>query len=287
MSASAGSTAAADLGLHVFTSPTKAMRGPGGGTFSPVTSSLICGAKEAVLVDSQHMKDDVDALADMIAGTGKTLTTVFITHGHGDHYFGSARLAQRFPGLKVVAAPGVVDYITAHVKRDVEVWTTMFGDDFPSPDLLPSPLEGDTITLEGRPLHVIEVGQGDIKPSTVLHVPDLSAAIVGDVAYNQIHQMLGFGGPKEWTDWIASVDAIARLQPRTVVVGHKKPEASDQDVAGILDGTRDYIRDFAEAAASAGSTEELISIMRTKYPDHGNLWTLNYSAAAAMKARAA
>ena len=274
------------LRLEVYTSPTRAIRGPGDRTFSPVTSTLISGEREAVLVDSGYYREDVDALGDMIAASGKTLTTIFITHGHSDHYYGSARLAARFPGVRVVAAPGVVDYIHAHLEPDLKWTTALFGDGFVAPVLLPSPLPGNVIELEGHALKVIEVGQGDIAPSTALHVPELDAAIVGDIAYNGIHQMLGLGGTAEWQAWIGSIDAIARLNPRIVVVGHKKPETSDEDVSVILNGTRAYIRDFAQEAATADSVAVLVGAMRAKYPDHGNLSTLVFSANAAMKAKA-
>ena len=284
--ATKASADATPLRLEVYTSPTRAIRGPGGRTFSPVTSTLILGQREAVLVDSGYFREDVDALGDMVAASGKTLTTIFITHGHSDHYYGSARLAERFSGVRVAAASGVVNYIHAHLEADLQWTKALFGDAFAAPALLPSPLQGDVIDLEGHPLKVIEVGQGDIAPSTVLHVPELDAVIVGDIAYNGIHQMLGLGGPAEWEAWIGSIDVIERLNPRTVVVGHKKPEASDEDVSVILGGTRAYIRDFAQAAASADSVEALIAAMRAKYPDHGNLTTLVFSANEAMKAKA-
>jgi len=51
--------------------------------------------------------------------------------------------------------------------------------------------------VEGHELRVIEVGQGDIAPSAVLHIPSLDAIVAGDVAYNQIHQMLALGGSAE------------------------------------------------------------------------------------------
>ena len=283
----AGTRGASPLELHVYVSPTRRLTGPGEGTFSPVTSTLVAGKADAVLVDSGFVAEDVAALGDMIAASGKRLTTIFITHGHSDHYFGSALLAARFPGVKVVAARSVVDYITTNLDADTKAIRAMMGDVVAAPDLLPSALAGDTIDLEGHRLKVVEVGQGDIAPSTLLHVEELEAVVVGDVAYNQIHQMLALSGPEEWADWIASVDKIRRLDPKTVIVGHKKPEASDQDVAGILDGTRDYIRDFASGVETAGSPKELISLMVAKYPDRGNVSTLAFSAHVAMKAKAA
>lgn len=133
---------------------------------------------------------------------------------------------------------------------------------------------------------MVEVGQGDIAPSAVLHIPSLDAVVAGDVAYNQIHQMLALGGPEEWDKWIASVGIIESLHPRIVVAGHKKPEAPDDEAEKILNGTRSYIQDFAEAARSLGTVEEIVGAMRSKYPDHGNLTTLLFSARAAVKARA-
>ena len=274
------------LRLQVYTSPTRAIRGAGERTFSPVTSTLITGERDAVLVDAGFIREDVDALGDMIAAAGKRLTTIFVTHGHSDHYFGGGRLAERFPGVRMVAAPGVVEYVRAHRDADVQLLEAMFGDTFTPPTLLPEPLDSDLIDLEGHELRVIDVGQGDIAPSTVLHVPELGAVMVGDIAYHGIHQMLGMSGPADWDAWIRSVDTIERLKPRTVVVGHKKPELSDDDVPAILEGTRDYIRDFAEAAARASSARDIVGAMTARYPDRGNLTTLLFSAGAAARAKA-
>jgi glyoxylase-like metal-dependent hydrolase (beta-lactamase superfamily II) len=101
------------LELRVFTSPDRIIGDPNR-TFSPTTSTLIFGDTDAVLVDAQMITEDVDALGDMIASTGKRLTTIFITHGHGDHFFGSEHLMARFPGARTVTTPGIVDYISSH-----------------------------------------------------------------------------------------------------------------------------------------------------------------------------
>lgn len=89
--------------------------------------------------------------------------------------------------------------------------------------------------------------------------------------------MMGLGGPHEWTRWLTSIDAIARLNPHTVVAGHKRPDADD-DAESVLTQTRGYITDFAEAFDRATSAEDIVDAMRTAYPDHGNLTTLTYSA---------
>jgi len=47
-------------------------------------------------------------LGDWIAASGKNLTAVFVTHGHGDHWFGLSVIFDRFPGSRAFAVPGVV-----------------------------------------------------------------------------------------------------------------------------------------------------------------------------------
>lgn len=277
----------APLALQVYLSPMNPIPGPGDRWFSPVTSTLIAGETDAVLVDSGFIKKDIAALGDFIAASGKRLTTIFVTHGHADHFYGSALLAERFPGVQVVALPAVVADIATHLEEGLAMFRALFGDAIASPDLLPTALDGDTIELEGHHLKAIEIGQGDIAPSTILQVPELNALIVGDIGYNQFHQMLAFGGPREWQDWIASVDKLEGFNPKTIVVGHRKPEASDDDVAGILNGTRQYIRDFAAAAETATSARDIVAAMLERYPDHGNPTALHSSAAAAMKRKEA
>jgi glyoxylase-like metal-dependent hydrolase (beta-lactamase superfamily II) len=273
------------LHLHVFVSPTRAI-GRSDKTFSPITSTLIYGDSEAVLVDSQFIKEDVDALGDVIEQTGRRLTTIFITHGHGDHYFGSDRLAARFPGARIVATPDVAEYINSHHGREVKTFAALFGDQVAVQNSVPIALTETFLDLEGHRLPLVEVGQGDIAPTVVLHVPALDAVVAGDVAYNQIHQMLGLSGPAEWQKWIASLDKIEKLKPRIVVAGHKKPTAPDDAAQQILDGTRAYIRDFAEISRTANTIGEIVSEMCKKYPDHGNVTTLLYSANAVVQARA-
>jgi glyoxylase-like metal-dependent hydrolase (beta-lactamase superfamily II) len=263
----------------VFTSPAhEVMRGRG--TFSPTTSTLLVGGSESVLVDAQFIDSDIAALGDLIEKTGTRLTTIYATHAHADHYLGIGALIERFPGARPLATPGVVDAIKDTLEVQKAQWSALFGDAAVKPTVLPEPMADDVIDLEGTELRAIEVGQGDIRPSTVVHVPAIDTVVSGDVVYNQIHAMLGLSGPEEWQDWIKSVNRVEQLKPTTIVAGHKKPEASDQDVAAMLDDTRSYIADFAELARTAQDEDELVAGMLAKYPAFGNPWTLKFSARA-------
>ena len=271
------SAGAADLRAEVFIGPFLPFE-RGKGTFAATTSTLVFGASEAVLIDAQHIRSDVTALGDLIERTGRRLTTIYVTHGHADHWYGAGELVARFPEARLVATPPVLEYI--HQAADVEAqqWATMFGDRVAKPTAVPEALNGLTLELEDYELRVVEVGQGDIRPSTVVHIPAIDAVVAGDVVYNQIHAMLGLSGPREWERWIQSVDAVEKLSPQMIVCGHKKPESSDREVGRMLDETRTYISDFAEGAQSLNSAEELVGLMKSKYPDFGNNWTLHFSA---------
>lgn len=74
----------------------------------PTSATLIYGQRDAVLVDALLTVEQAQALVEWVAASGKNLTTIYITHGHGDHFFGIGALQQRFPNARAVATPDVV-----------------------------------------------------------------------------------------------------------------------------------------------------------------------------------
>ena len=69
---------------------------------SPIASTLIYGERDAVLVDPPFTYEQVSRVGDWIERSGKHLTAVYATHGHGDHWFGTDLLLQRFPDAVAV-----------------------------------------------------------------------------------------------------------------------------------------------------------------------------------------
>jgi glyoxylase-like metal-dependent hydrolase (beta-lactamase superfamily II) len=228
--------------------------------------------------------EDVDAIGDFIERGGTSLDTILITHGHPDHYCGVDRLVARFPDARVAAASGVVDYIRDNRAAEFALFEGMLDVAIAKPTSLPQSLGFDVIDLEGEELRILNVGQGDIAPSTIIWIPSLGTVVAGDVAYNSMHLMLALSGPEEWGHWIQSVNSIRKLNPSRVIAGHKKPEASD-DAKGVLDGTEAYIRDFTAVAASASTADEIFARMSERYPEYSNVSILRLSAESAANAR--
>jgi glyoxylase-like metal-dependent hydrolase (beta-lactamase superfamily II) len=271
------SAGAADLRAEVFVGPFLPFE-RGKGTFAATTSTFVYGLSEALLIDAQHIRSDVAALGDLIERTGRRLTTIYVTHGHADHWYGAGDLAARFPGARVVATAPVLQYINEEAEVQAEQWSAMFGDRVVEPTAVPEALDGLTLELEGHEIQIFEVGPGAIRPSTVVHIPAIDTVAAGDVVYNEIHAMLGLSGPAGWERWLQSLDVIEKLNAQMIVAGHKRPDSSDREVGRMLDETRSYISDFAQGAQILGSAEELIRYMKSKYPDFGNPWTLHFSA---------
>jgi hypothetical protein len=190
---SSPSVDAADLNAKVFIGPFLPFE-RGKGTFAATTSTLVCGASEAVLIDAQHIRSDVAALGDLIARTGRRLTTIDVTHGHADHWYGAGERVARFPGAGVVVTGPVLEYIHREAEVEAQQWAAMFGDRVAKRTVVPEALDGLTLELEGYELQIVEVGQGDIRPSTVEHIPAIDAVAAGDVVYNQIQAMPGLSG---------------------------------------------------------------------------------------------
>ena len=269
------------LSLDVFVVPYRPIVGlvapmsEGEATWPATSVSLISGERDAVLIDAALTPEDAGRVADWIQATGKNLTTIYITHGHGDHFFGLGTILDAFPDARAVTAAAVVPEAQRQLSpQRMAFWNATFPGQIPEYPCVPQALDGPVIDLEGRELRIIIVRQADTAPSTIVHIPSLDAVIAGDVAYNGIHQWMAQTDHEKRMQWIASVDQIEALDPKIVVAGHKRPDARDDDPATILGDTKTYIRDFDRSLSESHSPQELVDRMMALHGDRGNPYTL-------------
>jgi glyoxylase-like metal-dependent hydrolase (beta-lactamase superfamily II) len=78
-------------------------------TWSPLSSTLIFGAHDALLVDPPFTRTQIRSVGDCVERSGRRLAYIYATHGHGDHWFGTGELARRFPGVTIYAAEGTIE----------------------------------------------------------------------------------------------------------------------------------------------------------------------------------
>jgi glyoxylase-like metal-dependent hydrolase (beta-lactamase superfamily II) len=266
------------LSVNVFTAPGKAMVGERprpfgeGFGFDPITSTLIFGEHDAVLVDATMTVTEAEALADWVALHNRNLETIYITHAHFDHFYGLGILIDRFPGARAIATPKTLNAMQMSFTPPVErLARRCFPGQVPTKLVAPEPYEHDTFTLEGHDLRIIEQGHTDSADTTSLHIPSIDLVVAGDVVYNQCHMYVGDTTPESRKNWVAALDRLAALKPAIVVAGHKKTGALDSPSA--IQDTKRYLLDFDRLQQTTASDEELFNQMTELYPH----WAANQS----------
>jgi glyoxylase-like metal-dependent hydrolase (beta-lactamase superfamily II) len=222
------------LSVNIFTAPGKAMVGerpkPFGEPlgFDPITSTLIFGEHDAVLVDAMTTVAEAEALADWVALHNRNLETIYITHAHFDHFYGLSVLLDRFPGARAITTPKAVEGIQMYLSPPVQrLARRMFPGQVPTKLVGPEPYEQDTFTLEGHELRIIEQGHTDSPDTTSLYVPSIGLIVAGDVVY-------------------------------------KKPGAPDSP--STIQDTKRYLQDFDRVQKTATSDQQLFDQMTELYP---------------------
>jgi glyoxylase-like metal-dependent hydrolase (beta-lactamase superfamily II) len=242
-----------------------------------ISSTLISGERDAVLVDTPITVEQARALANWIAASGKNLTTIYATHGHGDHFFGTSTILERFPRARFVAPPDVIKVMRQQASPEslATYWTPRFPGQISSHLAIAEELAGNVVNLEGHDLVSVPLGFTDTASTTCLRVPSIGLIVAGDAAYNSVHLHLGESRDQQKRqEWIAALDKMESLKPRAVIAGHKR--AGKDDDPRILGETRKYIRDFERLAMQTTTARELYDQMLKLYPDWGNrgaLWT--------------
>jgi len=239
------------------------------------TVTLIYGETDAILVDTflsvQHSKELVEWLVE----SGKNLTTIYITHAHGDHFIGLKMVLDKFPNARAFATASTVASMQNQIKPEFvqSFWEMRFPGQLPSEFALPEVLEWDTLYLEGEELKVLLLGHTDTVNTTALHVPSIGLVVSGDAVYNDTHPYLAECDGKARDEWLSALDKIETLQPQAVVAGHGivDPDSSPR----YIEETRRYILDLNAILPTASTTLDLYEKMLALHPNRvnpGSLW---------------
>jgi glyoxylase-like metal-dependent hydrolase (beta-lactamase superfamily II) len=230
-----------------------------------VTSALVTGEKSAVLIDAQFTLADAKKVAEAVKATNKSLTTVYVTHWHPDHYFGFPAIQEAFPEAKLVALPETVLEIEKTWADKVKQWKPLYKDAITDKPIVPQPLSGTSLDVDGQTLDITGGVQGDDGNNSYVSIPGLGAVVTGDIVYDGVFPWTAETNPETRKAWAGTLDKLAALSPQLVVPGHQKPE-QHQDPANLA-FTKDYLAAFDTALAASKTAQELQAKIKAQYPD--------------------
>lgn len=249
-----GSAWAGNLKIKVYN--------PGAKAIFPITSTLVYGDKDAILIDAQFQKQYAEELVKEIKATGKNLKTVFISHSDPDFYFGLDVIKKAFPNVRIISTAQTAYLISASKDDKLAVWNPQLKADAPSEVYVPQAV--DSIPdLEGNK---IEIRQNPDDPAhSFLWIPSLKTIVGGISVSVDSHIWMADTQNNEAIDkWIAQIDAMKALQPQQVVPSHfAKLNLSPQS----LDFVKKYLENYKKAVHENKSSDAVVKYMVNQYPD--------------------
>lgn len=250
---------------------------PGEKSVFPVSSEIISGKHEVALIDAQFQRNDAEELVKKIKATGKTLTTVYISHSDPDFYFGLDVIKTAFPQAKIIASPGTIKEINATKDGKMAYWGPILKDNAPKNVVVPQALQGDSFTIDGQKVEVKGLS-GPTPERTYVWIPELKAVVGGvPVAGDNIHPWIAdnqtVGSRAHWQQTLESIKA---LKPKVVVPGHFLPGAP-QTLESVT-FTQNYLTTLEAELPKAKDSAALIAAMKKHYPNLKDESSLELSA---------
>lgn len=185
-----------------------------------------------------------------------------------------------FPDAKIVATPQTVAAIQASKDGKLAHWGPILKDNAPQALVVPEPLAGDSLTLEGRKIRVVGL-DGPTPDRSFVWIPSIKAVVGGIPVSANIHVWTAdTQTPASRRDWIKTLGRIEALHPRTVVPGHYLPNAdgSAPYTLASVTFTRGYLQAFETEAAKAKDSAALVAAMTKRYPKLEGASTLELGA---------
>lgn len=225
-----------------------------------VTSTLITGDKEAVLVNGLFNKSDALRVAANVLDSGKTLTTIFVSYGDPDYYFGLDELHRLFPKAKIVATADTVKHIQQTKALKQQYWSPKMGANAPTDMIVPEVLTGK-LSVDGEPIDI--KGNGKL---TYLWVPSNKALLGGIAVTSGEHLWTADDAkPEQRAALEKTLQEMKDLQPQLVVPAHMVQGAAMNSQA--IDFSLSYLKKYDAAAKQSKNAAALVEQMKNAYPD--------------------
>jgi glyoxylase-like metal-dependent hydrolase (beta-lactamase superfamily II) len=230
-------------------------------------TGVVIGADAVMVIDTQAtpvMAQDV--IRRLRSVTDKPIKYVVLTHYHAVRVLG----ASGYRAEHIIASRDTYDLIAERGEADMASEIARFPRLFQAVESVPG-LTWPTLVFEKRltlwlgklQVELLQLGRGHTKGDTVVWLPQEKILFSGDLVE---YAATPYTGDAYLTDWPATLDAIAALDPQQLVPGRGAALQTPAAVRAGLEGTRSFVTEmFAAVKKGAAAGRDLRSVYQETY----------------------
>jgi glyoxylase-like metal-dependent hydrolase (beta-lactamase superfamily II) len=221
-------------------------------------TGIVIGDDAVLVADTQAtpvMAQDV--IRRIREVTDKPIKYVLLTHYHAVRVLG----ASAYHAQQIIASQDAYDLIAERGEQDMKSEIERFPRLFNAVESVPG-LTWPTLTFKGEmtlwlgklEVKIMQLGRGHTKGDTVVWLPREKVMLSGDLVE---YGATPYCGDAYFTDWPATLDALAAFNPEKLVPGRGASLKNPREVAAGIAGTRAFVSELYEQVklgASAGKS---------------------------------
>ena len=228
-------------------------------------TGIVVGDDAVLVIDTQATPVmAADVIRRIRAVTDKPIRYVVLSHYHAVRVLG----ASAYEPDHIIASEDTLALIRERGEQDKASEIGRFPRLFRNVDSVPPGLTWPTLTFSGRmtlwlgslEVQILQLGRGHTKGDTVVWLPAERTLFSGDLVE---FDATPYAGDAYFSDWPATLDALAALQPLQLVPGRGAALQGAAQVAAGVSGTRAFVSAvYAAVQAGAAAGKDLKTVYR-------------------------
>jgi glyoxylase-like metal-dependent hydrolase (beta-lactamase superfamily II) len=228
-------------------------------------TGIVIGDDAVMVIDTQATPVmAADVIRRIREVTDKPIKYVVLSHYHAVRVLG----ASAYRPEHIIASHDTLDLIRERGEQDKASEIGRFPRLFRAVESVPPGLTWPTITFSGKmtlwlgrlEVQLLQLGRGHTKGDTVVWLPAERILFSGDLVE---FDATPYAGDAYFSDWPATLDAVAALKPAQLVPGRGAALQTEAMVSAGLEGTRNFIADvYRSVQAGAAAGKDLNTVYR-------------------------